>query len=69
MVEVFKTNVELEEQAVRLAGELSSQFPQTKINFDLDDCDKILRVEGKSFTSYKIIEALNLNGYHCQILE
>ena len=68
MVEVFKTNVLLKKQALELAKKLSEQFPQIKINFDLEDCDKVLRVEGNNVVPDKIIETINLNGYLCQIL-
>ncbi len=69
MVEVFKTNVQLFEQAATLAEKLSSHFPSIKINFDLEDCDKVLRVEGTTIFPNKIIEMLNSSGYHCQVLE
>ena len=46
MVEVFKTNVVVEELAKQLTIKLSTQFPHYKINFDLQDCDNIPRVEG-----------------------
>ena len=69
MVEVFKTNVELQEHATALLKELSYKFPQIKINFDLEDCDRILRVEGNSIVPHKIIETLNTKGYRCQVLE
>jgi len=69
MVEVFRTNIQLEEEATRLAGKLLSEFPLIKINFDLEDCDKVLRVEGKDITPHKIIELLSSDGYQCHILE
>lgn len=69
MVEVFITDVQLKEQASTLERKLLSQFPKAKINFDLEDCDKVLRVEGKSVSSEKIIKTLNLDGYHCQVME
>jgi hypothetical protein len=69
MVEVFKTNVQRQKQARILKSELISQFPFIKINFDLEDCDKVLRVEGRKFAPDKIIELLHSNGYYCQILE
>ena len=46
-VEVFKTNVETGEQAERLAILIRENFPEYSVNFDLDDCDKILRVKSK----------------------
>lgn len=69
MVEVFKTNVQLDEEAATIAGRLSSLFPSIKINFDLDDCDKVLRIEGDNFIPCKVMEILNLYGYYCQIME
>ena len=69
MIEVFKTDVQSEEQASTLAEKLSLLFPKTKINFDLEDCDKILRVEGNTIIPTKIIETLSSNGYDCSILE
>ena len=42
----FKTNVQECELAHQLTQKLLLCFPHSKINFDLHDCDKILRVEG-----------------------
>jgi len=69
MVEVFKTNVELQEHATLLVEELSYRFPKIKINFDLDDCDRVLRVEGNAIAPNKIIEALRTKGYYCELLK
>lgn len=69
MVEVFRTNVQRPKQARILESELASQFPFIKISFDLEDCDKVLRVEGKKFAPDKVIELLHSNGYFCQVLE
>ncbi len=69
MVEVFKMNVQLQEQAILLAGKLLSEFPLIKINFDLEDCDKVLRIEGEKIAPKKIIEMISSNGYQCNILE
>lgn len=69
IVEVFKTNVNKEDEAKDLIAKLSSHFPQCKINFDLEDCDKILRVEGKQILPEKIVEVINGNGYQCNVLD
>jgi hypothetical protein len=69
MVEVFKTNVQRAEEAEMLIRELLGHFPDHKINFDLSDCDRILRVEGKAFPANKVIELLGSNNYRCDILE
>ena len=36
--------------------------------YGLEDCDKILRVEGSNILPAKIIELLNTNGYKSEIL-
>jgi hypothetical protein len=69
MVEVFKTNIEETVQAVKIVDLLLEHFPGNKINFDLHDCDKILRVEGKSFCVENIITLVIKNGFSCKSLE
>ncbi|GAB2570755.1 hypothetical protein [Spirosoma areae] len=68
MVEVFKTNVLCREQASTILLILAEQFPRFKLNFDLEDCDKILRVEGRDILSHQIILLVNATGYHCEVL-
>ena len=43
-VEVFKTNVADPERAKRLVDQIERNFPNCSANFDLEDCDRILRV-------------------------
>jgi hypothetical protein len=69
MVEIFKTNVEEISESKMLLKKLSKHFPKHKINFDLDDCDKILRVQGKNISSEKVIQVLIQENYQCKILE
>ena len=69
MVEVFKTNVRRKRQARALLNILAEQFPMFKINFDLDDCDKILRVEGSNVRQEKIAKLVTENGYYCDVLK
>ena len=69
MIEVFKTNVQEIDQARRLVALLLDHFPGSKINFDLDDCDKVLRVEGKNFAIAKVISIVRENGFNCSALE
>lgn len=67
-VEIFKTNVQEDQQANELIGYLNDSFPTWKINFDLADCDKILKIEGPELQSDKVIELFALNGFYCEIL-
>jgi len=69
MVEVFKTNVKYQSQAQCLLTLLRQYFPKSQVNFDLDDCDKILRIQGDEFCPVKIAELLRTNGFECCVLE
>ena len=69
MVEVFKTNVRSIRQAKFIVEKLSEVFPEHKINFDLTDCDRILRVQGDNILERKIITIVTSLNYHCEVLE
>ena len=69
MVEVFKTNVQKKAQSKMLLCILSEAFPFSKINFDLSDCDKVLRVEGDNIEVLRIKKLLKKNGFKCEILD
>jgi len=44
-IEIFKTNVNDPESASAIIKRLEATFPSYLFNFDLQDCDRILRVE------------------------
>ena len=69
MVEVFKTNVRSNREAKRIIQELAKEFPEHKINFDLSDCDKILRVQGNDISEREIINIVNSLRYNCELLQ
>ena len=69
MIEVFKTNVRTKKQARKILTQLLIQYPKAKINFDLSDCDKILRVEGKNISNEEIIKHLNQESVQCEALQ
>ena len=69
MVEVFKTNVQKKEQSKMLLRILSEAFPSFKINFDLSDCDKVLRVEGNNMEALRIMILVKEHGFKCEILD
>ncbi len=68
MIEVFKTSVKEQGQAEMILSTLVNSFPSIKINFDLQDCDHVLRVEGREFSIIEIINLLHANGQQCEIL-
>jgi hypothetical protein len=45
MIFVFKTSLKNRKQAKNLMNELKVNLKITRCNFDLEDCDKILRIE------------------------
>ena len=69
MIEVFKTNVEETCHAKNVIDLLLQHFPGSKINFDLHDCDKVLRVEGDNFEIEKVIGLVAESGFDCVVLE
>jgi hypothetical protein len=68
MIEVFKTNVEQIEHSEMLIDQIINQIPNSQINFDLEDCDKILRIEAENVSNQIIIEILFQNGYYAEAL-
>lgn len=48
IIEVYKTNVQNNVQVRQLVNALHRQFPWYTANFDLHDCDNILRVESNA---------------------
>ena len=69
MVEAFKTNVQKKAQNKMLLCILSDAFPSCKINFDLSDCDKVLRVEGDNMEALRIMILVKEYGFTCEILD
>ncbi|URM36393.1 hypothetical protein [Flavobacterium anhuiense] len=68
MIEVFKTNVQEESQCNIIIEKLLEHYPNGSINFDLEDCDKILRIHAPAISNKKIIDILNSHGYFCEVL-
>jgi hypothetical protein len=70
MVEVFKTNVNDEGAANSLLDKIHNTFGDHKANFDLQDCDKILRVRCLSgpVQSPYIMNILKNAGWYAEIL-
>jgi hypothetical protein len=70
MVEVFRTDVKDLRQAEMLLQQIHQTFDQFHANFDLDDCDNILRVESpsKEIPTSLLINILNAAGYKAEIL-
>jgi hypothetical protein len=69
MILVFKTSVKNKKSAAKLKPVLNNMESVSRWNFDLSDCDKILRVEAGADISPDIISILSEKGYQCTELE
>lgn len=69
MIEVFKTNVSSEKNSKIIIDALHLLLPNAKINFDLEDCDKILKIESSSIAAHIVIEYLLLFDTRAECLE
>ncbi|HPF96031.1 MAG TPA: hypothetical protein PLZ00_01320 [Mangrovimonas sp.] len=67
-VEIFKTDITKRSSAKKIEQLLLNHFPDSKINFDLEDCDNILRIETKSIVVQQIEQLVNNQGHYCQVL-
>ena len=67
MIEIFKTNVSNKRLAGRVLKALHRQLPAYAFNFDLEDCDRILRVQTRD-TDLVISDILNVvKSYRVEI--
>jgi hypothetical protein len=69
MIEVFKTNVTAGDASKMLIQKILLHFPLSDISFDLEDCDKILRIEGNRILPDKVIAIIIESGFHCEVLQ
>jgi hypothetical protein len=68
-IEIFRTNVQRARDAIMLANVLFERMPGSHISFDLDDCDKILRVKHTTIIPHEVTNLLRLHGFICEVLE
>lgn len=68
IVSVYKTNVNTKIKLRKAKPVLNRILLGSKWNFDLEDCDKILRVESQENVSDLLISELCKSGIHCEEL-
>lgn len=70
IIEVFKTNVEEREVADKIIEAIHQRFQDHKANFDLQDCDKILRVVSSNgcLQATDVIQLVETLGFCAEIL-
>ena len=65
---VFKTNVTDEGKIPEITPHLETLSGIVKWNFDLEDTDKILRIEAVNLPAQKIESVMAYAGYSCEEL-
>jgi hypothetical protein len=70
MVEVFRTDVGDAEAAMRIVEALQDRHALYVVNFDLEDCDRVLRVTCLvgDVDATEVIILLTELGFHAEIL-
>jgi hypothetical protein len=71
MVEIFRTNVKNKKLAAKVLKTLRLHLPAFNFNFDLDDCDRILRVQssGCPVECGKIIQIVKGHAIEISLFE
>ena len=64
-IEVFVTDIHNVIQREFIRREILVFYPELKIDFDLEDVDRVLRVEG-IFNSVEIKDRIRSKGYKCE---
>jgi len=68
MIYVFKTSVKLKKEVRELKPYLNKLLQQAKWNFDLEDCDKILRIDSETEIVEAVINLLQGKSFDCEEL-
>lgn len=68
-VEVFKTSVANVADANMLVRLINARYDLVCVNFDLEDCDNILRVEGPEIDVEGILLLLIAGGFVGEVLQ
>lgn len=70
MVEVFDTNISNKGKAEKMKKAIYTRFPELKINFDLEEGQRIMRIEYNDRLNYNEIEHISKRlGNKINILE
>lgn len=70
VVEIFKTNVNSEELADTIVFKLNQLYPKYRINFDLEDCDRVLRIESNTDVAVLgVIDYGKENAIHIEVID
>ena len=68
MIHVFKTSVTTKEEILTIKEALDDLLFPGNWNFDLDDCDNILRVDSDTVQASLVIKLMQENSFECEEL-
>ena len=68
MISVFKTDVSNKGDADSIIKSLKRQFPDGKFNFDLEDSDRVFRIEYDKDIIGEVIELFKIKRFVCETL-
>ena len=66
---IFKTDVATQTQASTLYPLLKALPPVQQYNFDLEDCDRILRIVSTEPETRAVCQVLKTQGFNCEKME
>jgi hypothetical protein len=66
---VFKTNLRFKKQIDAVTPHINNLQGITRWNVDLDDIDKVLRIESDNLSPRIVETTLQRAGYHCEELQ
>jgi hypothetical protein len=69
MIYVFKTTVNTENEVELLRPYIDKVLPSTKWNFDLEDCDKILRIDSTQNVIDLVKILFKIHDFKCEELK
>ncbi|MEO6315183.1 MAG: hypothetical protein ABIU63_08055 [Chitinophagaceae bacterium] len=65
---VLKTNIRYKKQVKELAPLLDGRKNIARWNIDLNDIDKVLRIESKDMQLAEIVQLIKTAGFNCEPL-
>lgn len=65
---VLRTNIKNDSEVTKLSEVLKELPKMHQITVDLEDKDKVLRIEGENLELSKIIEKVSQLGFYCEEL-
>ncbi|MGA9637437.1 hypothetical protein [Flavobacterium sp.] len=70
MIEIYKTNIIKKKDSKQIAKQLQQLFPDYSITFDLEDCDRILRINTfEAILDHNtILKLVYESGFYIEIL-